>query len=90
MRKSALDVTCIIALVLFSVLTVIYGLYLQKRMMLYDTELQSTQKALVEFQKMIAASATREELFELNKKFDYAGNIQGKQQEQIDRLTLSR
>lgn len=90
MIKRALGVICIATLVLFCISSVTYSLRLQQKLNLYDAQLQSTQTALKEFQKSIAAMATREELFELNKKFDYAGNIQGKQQEQLDRLILSR
>ena len=90
MRKSSLDLISIIALPLFSVVTIIYGVNLQQKITLHETELQHTQKALKDFQKSMAVMATREELLQLNKKFDYAGNIQNKQQEQIDRLVLSR
>ena len=88
MRKNTPDTISIIAFVLFSVFTVAYGLHLQITISLHETELQNTQKALQEFQKSMAVMATREELLQLNKKFDYAGNIQNKQQEQIDRLIM--
>ena len=85
MRRSAPDTISIIAFVLFSFLTVAYGLHLKATITLHETELQT---ALKEFQKTMAVMATRKELLELNKKFDYAGNIQNKQQEQIDRLVM--
>ena len=88
MRKNSLDLISIIALPLFSVVTIIYGVNLQQKITLHEIELQHTQTALKEFQKTMAVMATREELLELNKKFDYAGNIQNKQQEQIDRLVM--
>ena len=88
MRKSSLDLISIIALPLFSVVTIIYGVNLQQKITLHETELQHTQKALKDFQKNMAVMVTREELLELNKKVDYAGNILGKQQEQIDRLVM--
>ena len=90
MRKSTPDTISIIAFVLFSFFTVAYGLHLKATITLHETELQHTQKALEDFRKTMAVMATREELLELNKKVDYAGNIQNKQQEQIDRLVLSR
>ena len=88
MRKSTLDLISIIGLPFFSVVTIIYGVNLQQKITLYETELQHTQKTLKDFQKNMAVMTTREELLELNKKVDYAGNILGKQQEQIDRLVM--
>lgn len=90
MRKSSLDLISIIVLSLFSVVTIIYGVNIQQKITLHETELQHTKKVIKEFQKTMAVMATREELLQLNKKFDYAGNIQNKQQEQIDRLVLSQ
>ena len=88
MRKNTSDTISIIAFVLFSFFTVAYGLHLKATITLHETELQRTQTTLKDFQKNMAVMVTREELLELNKKVDYAGNILGKQPEQIDRLVM--